>query len=153
MRYKGRYRPLKWIGMKWTINTLIWMLVNTRKLKAARNKLMFICGLGFSAKMIQHCAKNSLYWHLYIFPILGVLECVSCPSKRDCLAYEWCLAKSPSDPFSLCVNWNWLSLLTEKHHHNVNFVCSHYCDSKWVIGREFSLLAKRFWTLWSMTGF
>lgn len=71
----------------------------------------------------------------------------------DCLTYEWCLAKSPWDFFSPCVNWNWLSLLTEKHHHNVNFVCSHYCDSKWVIGREFNLLAKRFWTLWRMTGF
>lgn len=36
------------------------------------------------------------------------------------------------------------SLLTEKHHHNVNFVCSHCCDSKWVVGRELNLLVKRF---------
>lgn len=25
MRFNGRYRPLKWIGMKQTINTLVWM--------------------------------------------------------------------------------------------------------------------------------
>lgn len=27
MRFKGRYRPLKWNGMKWTVNTFIWRLV------------------------------------------------------------------------------------------------------------------------------
>lgn len=129
----------------------------TRKLKTARNESMFICGLGFSAQMIQHRAENRFYWknkwHLFTFPILSVLKCISLPSRRDCLAYEWCLAKSPWDSFSPCVNWYWLSLLIEKHHHNVNFVCSHCCDSKWAAGREFKLLAKRFWTLWRMTGF
>lgn len=123
----------------------------TRKLKTKRDTLIFICGIGFSAKMIQYCAKTRFYlknkWHPYIFHILSVLRCISCPSKRDCLAYEWCLARSPWGSFSPCVNWNWLSLLTEKHHHNVNVVCSHCCDSKWVVGMEFNLLAKRFWTV------
>lgn len=127
----------------------------TKKSKTARNKWMFICGLCFRARIIQLCEENRFYWkntwHLYIFPISSILKCVSCPSTRDCLACEWCLAKTPWDSFSPCFTRNWLSLLTEKHRHNVNFICSHFCDSKWAVGREFNLLAKRFWTLWRMT--
>lgn len=103
-------------------------------------------GLGFSAKIIQLCVENSFYqknkWHLYIFSSLSILKHVPRFNRSDCLACERCLAKSPRDSFRPCFNWNWLSFLTVKHRHNVNFFCPHCCDSKWVVEGEFSLQEK-----------
>lgn len=116
---------------------------------------MGACGLGFGAKIIQLCVENRFYqenkWHLYIFSVLSILKCVFRFNRSDCLACERCLAKSPRDSFRPSFNWNRLSFLTKKHCHNVNFFCSRCCDSKWVVGGEFSLREKRFWTLQRMT--
>jgi len=78
-------------------------------------------GLVSVPKIMQLCVGNRFYqknkWHLYIFSIWSISECVSSFNRRDCLACERCLAKSPLDSFRPCFNWNRLSFLTKKHRH------------------------------------